>query len=63
MFNLTALDSLSNEEREYALKILADVANTNGNSKLYNDLKYEDYEEIPVDIETFLKNDTYLGKQ
>ena len=57
----SALNSLSPQEREYALKILEDLANTNGNSQLYNDLKYSDYEEIPVDIETFLTDDRYLG--
>ena len=61
-FDISALNALSEEERAYALKVLADVANTNGNSALFNELKYSDYEEIPVDIETFLKNDTYLGK-
>jgi hypothetical protein len=59
--NLSALENLSASEREYALKVLADIANTNGNSKLYNDLKYSDYNEVPVDIETFLTDDRYLG--
>ena len=33
-----------------------------GKSKTYDDLLYEDYEEIPVDVETFLKDPRYLGK-
>ena len=32
-----------------------------GESKLYEDLKYSDWAEIPVDIETFLHDKKYLG--
>ena len=59
--DLSALDGLSAEEKEYALKILTDIATT-GQSKDFDDLKYSDYDEIPVDIETFLKDPMYLGK-
>ena len=62
ILDLSALDNLSEKEREYALKILEDLAKSDGNSKLYDDLKYADYSEIPVDIETFLTNDHYLGQ-
>ena len=58
--NLSALDALSPQEREYALKILKDFATT-GQSEDFNKLKYEDYKEIPVDIETFLTDNNYLG--
>jgi hypothetical protein len=58
--DLSSLDKLSPEERDYALKILETYAK--GDESLLNDLKYSDYEEIPVDIETFLKDDTYLGR-
>jgi len=58
--NLSALDNLSPQEREYALKILTQYAN--GSSQLLNELKYDEYEEIPVDIETFLTDDNYLGQ-
>ncbi len=57
--DLSALNALSPEEKEYALKILTEYAN--GSSKSYNELKYADYSEIPVDIETFLTDDKYLG--
>ena len=60
-FNLTDLDSLSPQEREYALQILGEL-NTKGESKAYDDLRYADYKEIPVDIITFIKDDRYLGK-
>lgn len=59
-FNLTDLDSLSPQEREYALQILGEL-NTKGESKSYDDLLYADYDEIPVDIDTFLHDKNYLG--
>ena len=59
--NLSALDKLSPEEKEYALKILQDLAAT-GKSDDYDIIKYADYKEIPVDIETFLTDDNYLGQ-
>ena len=62
ILDLSALDKLSEKEREYALKVLEDLANSNGNSKLYDELRYADYNEIPVDIETFLTDDHYLGQ-
>lgn len=59
--DLSLLDGLSQQEREYALKILGDIAQT-GNSKEYENLLYSDFEEIPVDIDTFLQDSRYLGK-
>ena len=53
------LDSLSPEEKELALKILSEMSS--GKTETYNDLLYADYNEIPVDIETFLTDDRYLG--
>ena len=58
--NIEVLNQLSPEEKEIALKMLKDISN--GDNNLYNKLKYKDYEEIPVDIETFLFNDRYLGR-
>lgn len=55
------LDSLSPEERELALSILKEFSEE-GTSKILSDLVYEDYEEIPVDINEFLTNPLYLGK-
>ena len=54
------LESLSPEERKLALEILEQYANK-GSSQLFNDLIYSDYEEIPVDIETFIDDPNYLG--
>ena len=36
ILDLSALDSLSEKEKEYALKILEDLAKSDGNSKLYD---------------------------
>lgn len=55
------LKNLSEEERELALNILKEYSQT-GESQKFTDLLYSDYKEIPVDIETFLKDDNYLGK-
>ena len=55
------LESLSPEERKLALEILEQYANK-GSSDIFNELIYSDYEEIPVDIETFLTDDNYMGQ-
>lgn len=60
-YNEDIMKNLTPEEREQVLKILNEFSET-GESKSYNDLIYEDYEEIPVDIETFLKDPRYLGR-
>ena len=59
--DLSILDNLSEKEREYALKILGEFSST-GKSKKLDDLILSDYEEIPVDVETFLKDPKYLGR-
>lgn len=59
--DLTALNGLSKEERELALQILKEYAR-DGESSILDDLKYSDYEEIPVDIMTFISEEKYLGK-
>ena len=59
--NFEELKGLSEKERELALQILQEFS-SQGTSKKYNELKYRDYKEIPVDIETFLTDDNYLGK-
>ena len=55
------LQDLSESERQAALEILNQFSKE-GKSDKYNKLIYDDYEEIPVDIETFLKDPQYLGK-
>lgn len=57
--NMEQLNNLSEKEREYVLSILRDMSN--GESSSYSDLMYDDYDEIPVDIETFLHDKNYLG--
>ena len=53
------LKGLTEEEKKYVMSILKDM--DNGQSKSFNDLMYEDYNEIPVDIETFITDDNYMG--
>ena len=60
-YNLDELNGLSEEERAIALQILNQMS-TEGKSDLYNEFLYDDYEEIPVDIDTFLHDPMYLGK-
>lgn len=55
------LNNLSDKEKEVALKILKEMSES-GSSQIYEDLKYSEYKEIPVDIETFLTDDRYLGQ-
>ena len=55
------LNNLSDKEKELALRILKEMSE-NGSSQIYEDLKYSEYKEIPVDIETFLTDDRYLGQ-
>lgn len=54
------LNNLNGKEKELALKILNDLKKGDTNS--YLELYYKDYREIPVDIETFITDDRYLGK-
>ena len=60
-FNIEQLNNLSDKEKEYVLNILKELSQ-DGNSDTYNKLLYEDYSEIPVDIETFLHDTQYLGR-
>ena len=54
------MQNLTPEERQLALEILQEYQ-LSGNSQLHNDILYSDYEEIPVDIHTFLHDPKYLG--
>jgi hypothetical protein len=55
------LAGLNDEERKLALEILKQYSE-DGTSSLLDHLKYGDFEEVPVDIDTFLDDDRYLGK-
>lgn len=59
--DLSTLDGLSKEERELALQILKEYAQ-DGESSILEDLKYSDFEEVPVDIITFITEERYLGR-
>lgn len=58
--NIPELENLTPEEREYVLSVLKDM--DSGDDSSYSDLIYEDYEEIPVDLETFVSDDRYMGQ-
>lgn len=60
-YTFEELNGLSEKEKELALQILKQFSQS-GKSELYNNLLYEDYKEIPVDIITFIKDPNYLGK-
>jgi hypothetical protein len=59
--NAELLNTLNDEEKAVVRQILMDVSNQGKSNKL-TELYYEDYEEIPVDLETFLCDEQYLGK-
>ena len=58
--NTKEFQNLSQEEQNLVLQILSQYEK-DGNSQIYNDIIYADYEEIPVDILTFLHDPHYLG--
>lgn len=58
--NNGALENLSDKEKEIALRILSEYSDK-GFSKEYSKLKYDDYEQIPISIEEFLRDKQYLG--
>ena len=60
-YDESLLEGLSEKEKAEVIKILQELSNS-GKSKTYDNILYDDYEEIPVDIETFLKDPMYLGK-
>lgn len=55
-------NKLSEEEKEVVNEVLSELADGREVSKSYEKLYYEDYDEIPVDFDTFVNNDYYLGK-
>lgn len=59
--DLDEIKNLSEKEKQKLEIILAEYSQK-GKSDTYNALLWNDYEEIPVDIETFLKDPRYLGK-
>ena len=60
MVEIGNLESLSAEEKEVALEILRQISKT-GSSELFDTLRYADFEEVPVDINTFIHDRNYIG--
>lgn len=54
-------DRCNDEEKSILVQILMELSQA-GESQTYKDLWYQDYKEIPVDLDTFLCDDRYLGK-
>ena len=59
--NIDELNNLSEQEKQIVMNILEEYSKE-GSSKTYDNLLMQDFNEMPVDIETFLTNDNYLGK-
>lgn len=53
--------SCTEEEQGYLLKILQELSEF-GESETYKSVWLADYKEIPVDIDTFISSDAFLGK-
>lgn len=54
-------NSCDSAEQEVLMQILKELADT-GTSPTYEQVWLADYKEVPVDIDTFLCSETYLGK-
>lgn len=54
-------EGLSDIEKEYAMQILSEMSEK-GSSGILTELYYADYDEVPVDIDTFLEDNRYIGK-
>ena len=57
--NLQLLNTLTEDEKIAVKNIIKEISKT-GKSEQLKDLYYEDYEEIHVDLETFLCDEIYL---
>ena len=58
--DLSELNTLTNEERAVVMQIASEL-HEKGSSETLRKLWYNDYEEVPVDIDTFLDDPYYLG--
>jgi hypothetical protein len=56
----TYIDELSDDEYNAFIQILKEASV--GSTKTIDSITYEDYEEIPVDIDTFICDPRYLGR-
>lgn len=55
------LENLTQQEKEAVLKILNEMS-SEGTSSTMDNILYDDYNEIPVDIGTFIHDPYYLGR-
>ena len=61
-FRIKNIYSQCNEKERYYLRKILEELSATGDSQTYNDIWLSDYNEIPVDIETFITDEMYLGK-
>lgn len=54
-------DASTDEEQNILRQVLTELSES-GESKTYRDIWLADYKEIPVDIDTFINDDAYLGR-
>ena len=54
-------NTMSAEEKAY-LKLILEELSEYGYSNTYNEVWLSDYKEIPVDIDTFIESNYYLGR-
>jgi hypothetical protein len=59
--SIEAFEGLTPEEKALALEILKQYSQE-GKSDILEDLQYSDFEEVPVDIMTFISEEQYLGR-
>lgn len=55
------IEKLNTDEQIVIKQVIRELAET-GSSQTLKDVWYSDYDEIPVDIDTFITDDRYLGK-
>ena len=61
LFSTGEYANLSDAERQVVTEILQEMTKS-GKSQILDSIYYQDYDEIPVDFDTFLRDDQYLGR-
>ena len=59
-FDLSELDTLSEQEKQILIQMINEFSDRGASSALKS-IWYEDYDEIPVDIDTFIDDPHYFG--
>lgn len=62
LFRIQRIFRQCSKEEQLVLKEILQELAMDGVSKIYRDVWLSDYKEIPVDIETFMRRDAFLGK-